>query len=138
MSAKEHRVAIVVNVNSESEDALLSDRKNLRHVFLNLIVNAIKYSKPDTEVSISYAKDKNYYIFKVTDHGEGMPAEDTAHIFEGYFRTGWAKKSNEVGTGLGLYLTKQIVEKKMGGTITVNSEIGNGSVFTVTVPKRYR
>ncbi len=133
LSAKEHRVNIVVDYNFTEEDFVVADSKNLRHILSNLIVNAIKYSKPDSDVRISYAKDKKWHIFKVADHGPGITTENIKRMFGGYFRTESAMKSNEVGTGLGLFLIKKIVES-MKGDVAVESEVGKGSIFTIKIP----
>lgn len=133
LSAKEHGVSIMIDRSIGEEDTALFDRKNMYHAFFNLVSNAIKYSKPGTEINVSYQKDKKDYIFKVADHGGGIKPEDTKHIFEGYYRTSEAMSSTEAGTGLGLYLTKKIIESHKG-SITVDSKLGEGSTFTVRIP----
>jgi signal transduction histidine kinase len=134
LSAKGHQVSIKIDQSLGEEDIALFDRKNMHHAFFNLVSNAIKYSKPDTEITISYQKDKKDHIFKIADHGKGMELEDTRHIFEGYYRTKEAINSTEEGNGLGLYLTKKIIESHKG-SIAVESKLGEGSTFTVKIPQ---
>lgn len=156
LSSKEHGVSLVIDeslaekktTNGDLDHSVFADYKNLRHVFLNLVGNAIKYSKPKTRVIVSHKKEwagshstsksgvssgKAWHVFKVIDHGHGMSPYDVEHIFDGYYRAEQAVKSGEVGTGLGLYLSKKIIET-MGGTLTVESELGKGSTFTVRIP----
>lgn len=133
LSAKEHGVEIEIKDSLTNEEYATFDRKNMQHVFFNLISNAIKYSKPNTEINLSYQKNGTDYIFKVADNGNGMSKEDALHIFEGYYRTEEAKNSKEAGNGLGLYLAKKIVESHKG-TISVESTLGKGSTFTVQIP----
>jgi len=151
LSAKEHDVSVVVDeslterktTDGNLDHSILADYKNIRHVFLNLIGNAIKYSKPKTKVIVSHTKaqtdksgrlgKKGWHVFTISDQGHGMNKYDVEHIFDGYYRAERATKSSEVGTGLGLYLSKKIIET-MGGSITVESTLGEGSTFTVKIP----
>jgi two-component system phosphate regulon sensor histidine kinase PhoR len=106
------------------------DESKLRIAFHNIIENAIKYSRPNTEVIISLMAVDNATILTVQDHGIGVPQDQTSHLFEKFFRAG---NSAETGTGLGLYSTKLIIERH-GGTIALASEEGKGSTVTVTLP----
>jgi len=135
LSAKEHRVSIKIDESISEKSSALFDRKNMHHAFFNLVSNAIKYSKPDTEIVISYMKDKSEDIFKVIDRGRGIKPEDMKKIFGGYFRTSEAEASGEAGTGLGLYLTRKIIESHKG-EISVESKIGEGSTFIVKIPRQ--
>ncbi len=124
-----------LDVQQETAGVVMGDPLELRRVFNNLIANAIKFT--DTggiEVCIREKLDnfqgQDDLIIEVTDTGYGIASEDQATIFE-RFRQGKNKRS---GSGLGLHLSRRIVEAH-GGTITLKSEPGRGSVFTVTLPK---
>lgn len=133
LSAREHKVSLNIEPNIQETDFIISDPKNMHQVFINLIGNAIKYTKSNTEVKVSYAKDEKWHTFKISDHGDGISKENAKRVFEGYFRTEKAIESNQVGTGLGLYLTKKMVES-IGGKIELDSVVGSGSTFTVKLP----
>jgi signal transduction histidine kinase len=124
-----------LDLQKEGAGVVMGDSLELRRVFNNLIGNAIKFT--DTggiEVSIweksGNSQGKDCVIIEVTDTGYGIAPEDQATVFE-RFRPGRNKRS---GSGLGLHLSSRIVEAH-GGKIALNSELGRGSVFTVTLPK---
>ncbi len=133
LSALEHKVSINIEEKITDEDSIFTDKKNLRQIFTNLLGNAIKYSKPNTNIDIFYSKNEKLHIFKIKDQGQGIAEENTKKVFEGYFRTEKAIESKQVGTGIGLYLTKKMV-KSMGGEIELESKINEGSVFTIKLP----
>lgn len=99
----------------------------------NLVSNAIKYSPDGGQVSISAQASNEWISLSVTDTGMGMSSEDAAKVFNRFFRTETARKSSISGAGLGLSITKMIVERH-GGTITCQSGKGQGSTFTLTLP----
>lgn len=109
---------------------VIGDEAKLRIAFHNIIENAIKYSKPDTEVLISITTEASQAIVQVQDHGIGVPQDQVNHLFERFFRAG---NSKEAGTGLGLYSTKFIIERH-GGTIAMVSEEGKGTTVTIALP----
>ena len=86
-------------------------------------------------VLVSLYEDNGNLIWKVKDDGVGIPEEDQAHIFERFYRVDKARSRETGGTGLGLSIVKQLVNMH-GGTITVESRAGNGSVFTVVLPRK--
>lgn len=106
------------------------DESKLRIALHNLIENAIKYSSPNTEVIISLTTVASDAIITIQDHGIGVSEEEAKHLFEKFFRAG---NSAESGTGLGLYSTKLIIERQ-GGTVFMQSQPGQGSTVTVTLP----
>lgn len=99
----------------------------------NLVSNAIKYSPDGGTVSVSASYSEEWVRLSVSDTGMGMSREDTARIFSRFFRTESAQKAAISGAGLGLSITKMIVEGH-GGTITCESGQGKGSTFTLTLP----
>jgi len=111
----------------------LLDEKLLQHVLGNLLSNAFKYSTTGQPVSFEIDSDATDIRFRITDHGIGIPAEDLPHLFETFHR---ARNVGGIsGTGLGMAIVKRALELH-GGTIRVESEVGCGTTFTVTLPKQ--
>ncbi|MBI2071277.1 MAG: HAMP domain-containing protein [Elusimicrobia bacterium] len=101
-------------------------------VLINLLGNALKYTSPGGRVTIRLEDAEEEFRFSVSDTGEGIPDEDLGKLFRKY---GQIQGRSRGGTGLGLMISKQIVEAH-GGRIWVTSEIGKGSTFTFTLPKK--
>jgi signal transduction histidine kinase len=110
-----------------------ADAGRLKQVLVNLVENAIKYSSPDTPVLVKLEQRHQRAIIQVCDQGPGIPLKHQARIFERFYRIDEARNRSSGGTGLGLALVKTFVEG-MGGTITVQSSPGDGSIFTVSLP----
>lgn len=108
------------------------DSVRLGQVVENLLSNAVKYSPPGTQISVSVQRVNGQVKMAVRDQGMGISTEKLPLIFERFYRVEEAGQSVK-GTGVGLFVTRQIVEMH-GGTISVESSVGNGSVFTVTLP----
>ncbi len=108
---------------------------DMEKLFTNLIGNAIKYSPRGGNISISTSEEKEYLRITVTDTGIGIPADDLPHIFEEFYRALNARKSEKEGTGLGLTITKNIVER-YDGRINVESRLDEGTKITVDFPWR--
>ncbi|PIV33823.1 MAG: hybrid sensor histidine kinase/response regulator, partial [Lysobacterales bacterium CG02_land_8_20_14_3_00_62_12] len=105
-----------------------ADRTRVKQVLVNLLFNAIKYNRPHGEVTIDYAVvSPNAMRISVRDTGAGLSAEQLGHLFQPFNRLG-QEGSSEEGTGIGLVVTKRLVEL-MGGRIGVDSVVGTGSVF---------
>lgn len=111
---------------------IAADPSSLSEVFSNLIDNAIKYSNPGGTVTIRAAVDRTTVRVDIIDHGIGMPANVVNNLFHKFYRS---HRSREIvaGTGIGLYISKAIVESH-GGTIEVSSEVGKGTTFSFSVP----
>jgi PAS domain S-box-containing protein len=110
-----------------------SDPKLLRIVIQNLISNAVKYTPQGGTITISFEESSNEKMVVVADTGYGIPKEDQDRIFGKLFRAGnVVKMASSQGTGLGLYLTKSLMEM-LGGTISFKSEENKGSVFIITL-----
>ncbi|MBT2567408.1 diguanylate cyclase [Arthrobacter sp. ISL-85] len=110
-----------------------ADPLRIGQVLDNLVSNAIKYSPGGGRVSISAEADMQWVRLSVTDTGMGMSHEDVANVFNRFFRTESAQKAAIPGVGLGLSITRMIVERH-GGSIRCESGEGQGSTFTVTLP----
>lgn len=115
---------------------LAVDRHRIREMLLNLVTNAIKYTPQGGAVALRLAEEEDAVILAVRDTGIGVAPGDLPHIFERFWRADPARSrtGDRPGTGLGLAITKWIAEAH-GGTITVQSRPGRGSVFVVRLPK---
>lgn len=119
-----------------TKEDIIADSLKLNQIFLNLISNAVKYTKANGAISFRIiqkeSKQQGYgsYVFILKDNGIGMAAEFVEHIFEPFEREATTTQTGIEGTGLGMAITKNIIDM-MNGTITVESEVGKGSTFTV-------
>jgi signal transduction histidine kinase len=110
---------------------MMGDPKFLFQVFSNLVSNAVKYSPSGGPIEISAGIDCEQVVVAIEDHGIGIPARDLDRLFERYHRG--SNVSGIVGTGVGLYLVKMVVDLH-GGSIAVKSKEGEGTRFTVRLP----
>jgi signal transduction histidine kinase len=118
------------------EGVVDGDARRLRQLFLNLVTNAIKYTPSGGRVELSLSQRVGDEIaFTVRDSGIGMSAADLSHVFERFWRADRARSrtSERGGFGLGLAISQWIAQAH-GGRIAVQSRLGRGSVFTVTLP----
>jgi PAS domain S-box-containing protein len=116
---------------SEGVHEVKLDRKLMRQIISNLVSNAIKYSPEDKAVNVNLEYIDSAVTLVVRDEGIGIPEADLKHLFEPFHRA--ANVGDISGTGLGMVITKESVELH-GGTITVESQIGIGTLFTVSIP----
>ena len=107
--------------------------EGLDRIFVNLVGNAVKYTPAGGSVTVSLNRMGEEIQVRVTDTGIGIPEESLPHLFEEFYRAPNAKALDEVGTGLGLTIVKDLVER-YGGRIEVESRVGRGTAFTVTLP----
>lgn len=124
---------IQVEIGLTKPVTVLGDELRLRELFLNLVDNAVKYSKPGGSVEIALTTEADQARITITDHGIGICPEDQKRIFGRFYRTDDARAHTKKGTGLGLAICAWIVESHQG-QIEVRSEVGKGSSFTVTLP----
>jgi PAS domain S-box-containing protein len=122
-----------IKVSYEPQDVgdcyVSADRQRLRQVVLNLLSNAVKYNRPGGSARVAFDCDEGRGRITVSDTGPGIPGEQLERLFVAFDRLG-AEGGEIQGTGLGLALSRSLVEQ-MGGTLTVDSTLGTGSVFTV-------
>lgn len=111
-----------------------ADKKRIRQVFVNLIVNAIKYGKENGIINVGVYDMHDNYLVEVADNGEGIAKEHLNRLFERFYRVDKARSRNEGGTGLGLSIVKHIVEAH-NQTVNVRSTLGEGTTFGVTLKK---
>ena len=112
---------------------VVGDLIALREIIINLLTNAIKYTQPGGSVEVSLDETESGYSVKVKDTGIGMSKEAQKYLFNKFYRVHGGLESGSNGTGLGLYIAKSIAERH-SGTISVESEEGQGSTFTLTLP----
>lgn len=129
LSALDKGVSIKTELSSEQPE-VWADETQIGHVFSNLLSNALRYTDPGGEITVSSVADKNWVTFKVTDTGKGIPPEYLNNIFERFFRI--PDQNRETGSGLGLSIVKEIVETH-GGTVNAESAEGKGSAFMFTL-----
>ena len=117
------------------EDTVQSNERLLKDILLNLVQNAIKYNKENGTVDIIVKRVKKQIEITVADTGCGIGQEDTARVFERFYRIDKGRSNDSGGTGLGLAIAKHSA-LKLGGTITLESKLNEGSKFTATFPFR--
>jgi PAS domain S-box-containing protein len=110
-----------------------ADTQRIEQVLFNLLQNARKYSSPDSEIRVTVRVTEDVVTIAVADSGEGIPAEDLPRIFERFHRAENVDQ-NISGLGLGLYISRELVEAH-GGSLSVESRVGRGSTFIVTLPR---
>lgn len=124
-----------VNVANRSENipVVEGDPTRLHQVLTNLVANGLNHGGPEAEVNIQVETADDKVKILVIDNGVGMSKEDAEHIFERFYRADTSRSRASGGSGLGLAITKSLVEGH-GGTITVDSELGKGTVFSIILP----
>ena len=138
--AKKKNLVLQYTINVEHEN-ILTDTTKVKEIFVNILSNAIKYTSSGGSVKVSIDElpcDEDGYMMvrtRVSDTGIGMSQEYLTNIFEAFTREQNTTKSKIAGTGLGMSIVKKYVDL-LGGTINVESELGKGSTFTVTLKHR--
>jgi signal transduction histidine kinase len=110
-----------------------TDPDKLREVLVNLLHNAVQYNRPDGAIDVSAQADGGWLDVQVHDTGVGIAPEAFDHIFERFYRADASRHSEDLHAGLGLSIVKGYVGL-LGGTITVESHLGQGSTFRVRLP----
>lgn len=114
---------------------VFSDKNLLYHIITNLLSNAYKYSPNGKSPEIELAKEGEKYMIRVIDYGVGITAEDQKHLFDVFFRADNVKHIK--GTGIGLPVVKMFLSR-LNGNLSVDSELGKGSTFTISIPSLNR
>ena len=133
---KAKQLELFIDTFEVANEDVIADPLKLNQVFINLLSNAVKYTPAGGTISFRIMQKTTFrhgygdYTFIVKDNGIGMSPDFVEHIFEPFERESTVTQSGIQGTGLGMAITKNIVEM-MGGTISVESEVGKGSTFTV-------
>jgi len=132
----EHKQLGLTTKLADDLPELRADYNRMVQIVTNLVSNAYKYTPQGGEITVSahpYNGDIQGIAVSVTDTGYGISEEDQAYLFTTFFRSGDENIRNEPGTGLGLAITKRMIESH-GGELSVESQLGQGSTFTFTVP----
>jgi signal transduction histidine kinase len=111
------------------------DEEKVRQVLVNLVDNAIKYSPDGGEIEVALSRDDGVVRFEVRDEGLGIPASQRDRVFDKFIRLDPNLRRGIGGTGLGLYICRELV-RRMGGRIWVDGRTGGGSVFYLELPAR--
>lgn len=129
---QQHQIRLV-DALPEAPLPVWADRQRLQQVFINLLNNGCKYNREAGELRISAREDGNAIVVEVSDSGIGMSEAEQAELFQPFKRP--AKGSAHIeGTGLGLYIVRQLLER-MQGSVSVRSQVGVGTCFTVRLPR---
>ncbi len=130
--AKQYSDRIIQLESSTNSLVIATDINRFKQVMLNLIDNAVKYSEPPTPITLRIEQHQNQAQIQVCDRGQGIPLPQQGRIFERFYRLDEAR-NRAGGTGLGLSIVKTLVEG-MSGSISVRSQLGEGTTFTVCFP----
>lgn len=131
---RENKKAIAIVTNVEEGIYLNTDQTGFTSVVMNLIENAIKYSKADTQVEVSLNQSADHITLNVKDEGHGIPDHEKKKVFEKFYRIGSEDTRRTKGTGLGLFIVKRFVEIYKG-RIDLYDNISGGTIFSLTFPK---
>ncbi len=133
INLKASKFNISINTNIQDGISLIADEDKISQAIVNLLDNAIKYSNPHNQINVLLYKNFNQEILiEVKDSGIGIPENEVCYIFDRFYR---AKNALSIGgNGLGLTIFKEIIEMH-GGRIEVASKVGQGSTFTIILPK---
>jgi signal transduction histidine kinase len=117
-----------------AEYTVYGDETQLTSMFTNLVDNAVKYTPPGGQVEVTGGCEDSEVVIRVSDTGIGIPEGKLPRIFERFYRVDKARSKETGGTGLGLSIVKHVAENH-GGRVTVESVLGEGSTFTVYLPR---
>jgi signal transduction histidine kinase len=129
--AQKNQNTIALEIRKDCPVLMLED--DLYEIIFNLAENGIKYNVPGGKLTISVDRDEDNAIIQVADTGMGIPQDAVGHVFERFFRVDKARSRKSGGSGLGLAIVRNLVERNQGA-IRVESQVGEGTVFTVTFP----
>ncbi|HVB29701.1 MAG TPA: ATP-binding protein [Terriglobia bacterium] len=125
---------ITIACGPVEESEVLAERGRLEQALVNLLDNAVKFNRPGGEVRLEVTREAGDKIrITVADTGLGIPSTDLSRVFERFYRVDKARSREMGGTGLGLSIVKHVVER-MNGTVSVESQLGKGSTFTILLP----
>jgi len=122
-----------LELQADEEVTVVADADRLKQLTLNLLDNAAKHTPPDGIVLVGLHRQHKHAVVTVSDNGEGIPPEHLPHIFDRFYRGDNARSRANSGSGLGLSICRWIAQAH-GGTLTVCSETGRGTTFTLTLP----
>ena len=129
--AGENKITIHTNIVQDSPILIIED--DLYQIIFNLVENGIKYNVPGGMLTVTVDRSDENAIVSVKDTGVGIPADSVTHVFERFYRVDKARSRKSGGSGLGLSIVRNMIERN-GGAITVESTVGEGSTFTLSFP----
>ena len=129
--AQKRRQTITLRIEDDCE--MFADAGKLAQVCYNIIENASKYTPDGGSIDVHLRREGRDAVLDIADTGVGIPAEDVPHVFDRFYRVDKARSRDTGGTGLGLSIVQQIV-RLHAGSVTVQSELGKGTTFTVQLP----
>ncbi|TWT29272.1 sensor histidine kinase [Blastopirellula retiformator] len=132
-SAATRKIALRIHP-PEAEISVMGDEEGVRTILSNLIDNAVKYTIEGGSVDVAWGEEGSHVAITVKDTGIGIPQASLERIFERFYRVDKARSREMGGTGLGLSIVKHTAQA-MGGEVTVQSQVGEGSTFTVRLPR---
>ncbi|MGB4659191.1 MAG: HAMP domain-containing sensor histidine kinase, partial [Mobilitalea sp.] len=124
---------IYLNIKIPNFAMVYGDETRIKQCLINLVSNAINYGAVEGDITVMYEKLDNHTILTVSDNGPGILEEDLPYVFERFYRVDKSRNKNTGGMGIGLAITKAIVDAH-GGIITVESHVGVGSTFKISLP----
>ena len=133
VQANNREVEIVWDKQGYQNAFVDADEKRIQSVIENLLDNAIKYSKQGGLIRIDTTQDTNQLVIKITDSGIGIPEKSKSDIFKRFFRAPNAIRTHANGSGLGLFIAKNILKRHHGDISFISSE-NKGTKFTLTIP----
>jgi len=122
-----------ITVTCPERFTIESDQKLLKEAFGNIVHNAVKYNSKNGSVTVHVVSEHDGVQITVTDTGIGIPERELAHVFDRFFRGQNTQRTNTEGNGLGMYLAHSVITL-LGGSISVQSEEGRGTTFTIRLP----
>jgi PAS domain S-box-containing protein len=131
----EHK-QIALTVENQLADRIVSDQVLLREILMNLLTNAIRYSRAGGAVKVRVASDAGRLLVDVRDNGIGIPPDEQKSIFRKFFRAKNAVKHSPEGTGIGLYMVRSFVNL-LSGTVSFSSKVDVGTTFSLSLPLTY-
>jgi signal transduction histidine kinase len=134
LSAQQKNVTLGFDAGWPPALMVQCDVDQMKRVLHNVVSNAIKYTAQGTTVTVGYRQDDKYHHIWIKDQGIGIPADEQAKVFKGFYRASNAVASHVPGTGLGLYLVKAVL-KQHNGLVTFTSEQDKGTIFVLSLPK---
>ena len=132
-AANEKDIILEYDFRPNTPNFIRSDRSKLKQILMNLLSNAIKFTPEGKKIYLNVSKEEEYLLFEVRDEGIGIDPMKQSSIFDPFVQADASVTREYGGTGLGLSITKNMVDL-MGGTISLESSLGEGSIFRISLP----